>query len=146
MRREWLTNQGAMLPSRGAWTGWKNGLTETWLNLTRRTAKSCSWGGQPQATAHAGSLLAEKWVCRKGSVGPGANTMFNAAQDTMSLLCSEEHCRLMLSLVSTRTPISPTCWGPSGWQYNHLIPLPLLPVLCSLLTCWGYTLPHCLDH
>lgn len=32
-------------------------------------AKSYSWGGQPQATVHAGSLLAEKWVCRKGYVG-----------------------------------------------------------------------------
>lgn len=43
-------------------------------------------------------------------------------------------------------PISPACPSLPGWQHDHLVYPPLLPVMCHQLTSWGYTLPHHPDH
>lgn len=58
--REWLTQQGAMLPSRGTWTGCRGGLTKVSCSSARRCAKSCMWGGKiPENHLHSGGTQLE---------------------------------------------------------------------------------------
>ena len=56
---------------------------------------------------------------------------------------SSSDARLCISLCWTLwgscQPISPACWGPSGWKHNHLVYQSLLPDFYHLWTCWGCT-------
>lgn len=42
---EWLLCQRFVLPTRGTWTGWRDGHTGTSCSSTKGSAKSCTQGG-----------------------------------------------------------------------------------------------------
>lgn len=51
------------------------------------------------------------------------------------------HCGMSRGTSSTTGEPSP-CQGPTEWQHSHLLCEPLLPVLCLLQICWGFSLSH----